>query len=1194
MAKNILVAGTDPIELQDYCLQELASHTKDQQVKLTEPAFILVPDALKADVERRYLSKFDVNGLMLAEVLSFERFAYRIFSRAGGLATDSISKIGKSLLIQKIICQRPEQFKRFQRFAGKTGYSDELEKVLRDFKRFDLTETVVQDLAEKAPPSLTKDKISDFSELFKLYHQELNDLQIIDQDDNLNRLIDLLNDEENQDIEFLQNTQIWITGFADIRTFNQQELKIIKSLAKLCKKLTITVLADPNLQNKIRQEIFEPGYQAFKQIISIIPNIQVQILEESTPIEQRLLQEAILSGKLDFALADQLRADQNYELKSTAKIRLLTNEDKRQEWSFIAGEIKRLVNEENYRQKDIGIAITEEATNQSLIKSIFREFGLNAYLTDRLPIKQLPLYRYLEGFLRISNANYLFEDLLSFLRSGLTTATVDEIDTFENICLEFGFKYPDQLENQKYLERIKDQKQQEFFVDFIEIHLRPVFEVTSKMRANKKASAKAGILLAWLADDRFFLHLQNKIDELRKLEEEDIALSLAAAFDVTVQLLEESHALFNVENISQARFTEIILGSLVLQIPNTIPVGLDRIRIGSPQELIYYDCKVLFIVGMSADTFPPVDAENSFFSSKEIEWIEAVSDKTLPDYKKNQLISGLVSSAGLFSRTKDHIYLSTSNPDSEQWASLYIFVDQLLDNELSEKQDNQLNQQRNIFIKNTELLQMIPGDLTYPDQRWLTENRTRRFLNAGQQTFSKKSDEEKIIIKSKNEKELEQKFNLPESATFWYQAIQKLQKDVKTTAKKLVIADSFNSLIHWHNQKNEIISLNQTHYLKLLSKRTFLSASRLENYQACPYQYFSQNILNLQERPIWDIDYRDRGMMVHAMMEIALKEFAQAVANAEDQKSKDKVVEDWLEKIESKNFYDQLYLAAVDSSDLNTYVDPIIRVKDGTRLKRIIRSALIFDSYNNLQADFLPTHFEWQFPPHFNDEKNNLAKDKHYKSLYLINEDDLLGYRISLELNGIIDRIDQNDLKEYRIFDYKTGRKAIDLEKIFYGLDLQLGLYQRVWQHNHPKNNVDSIGYFSFQNPVDTNNKNTIYPPETARNERLIKQKLHKEIKGDTGELEEIGDFSYLKAQQSVKNIISGNISPNPKALKRDDLPCRYCQFKEICGFDQRLIGQRETIYDSLGKDQEILDQISNAVQAFEEKSHYTNETEEA
>ena len=103
MAKNILVAGTDPIELQDYCLQELASHTKDQQVKLTEPAFILVPDALKADVERRYLSKFDVNGLMLAEVLSFERFAYRIFSRAGGLATDSISKIGKSLLIQKII-----------------------------------------------------------------------------------------------------------------------------------------------------------------------------------------------------------------------------------------------------------------------------------------------------------------------------------------------------------------------------------------------------------------------------------------------------------------------------------------------------------------------------------------------------------------------------------------------------------------------------------------------------------------------------------------------------------------------------------------------------------------------------------------------------------------------------------------------------------------------------------------------------------------------------------------------------------------------------------------------------------------------------------------------------------------------------------------------------------------------------------
>ena len=81
----------------------------------------------------------------------------------------------------------------------------------------------------------------------------------------------------------------------------------------------------------------------------------------------------------------------------------------------------------------------------------------------------------------------------------------------------------------------------------------------------------------------------------------------------------------------------------------------------------------------------------------------------------------------MFSRTKI-IYIFQLQAQIQNNGQAYIFfVDQLLDNELSEKQDNQLNQQRNIFIKKTELLQMIPGDLTYPDQRWLTENRTRRF-----------------------------------------------------------------------------------------------------------------------------------------------------------------------------------------------------------------------------------------------------------------------------------------------------------------------------------------------------------------------------------------------------------------------------------------------------------------------------------
>jgi len=155
---NCLISGTDPIQLIDYCLTDLAEKAQGMLSRLNERAFIIVPEALKADLERRYLENYQVDGLMLAEVLSFSRLAHRIFSIAGGLATETISRLGKSLIIQRLIYDNSTKFKHFQRFAGLPGYSAELEKVLTDFKRFDLDSLTLDNLAEIAPPSLTKDK----------------------------------------------------------------------------------------------------------------------------------------------------------------------------------------------------------------------------------------------------------------------------------------------------------------------------------------------------------------------------------------------------------------------------------------------------------------------------------------------------------------------------------------------------------------------------------------------------------------------------------------------------------------------------------------------------------------------------------------------------------------------------------------------------------------------------------------------------------------------------------------------------------------------------------------------------------------------------------------------------------------------------------------------------------------------------
>ncbi|HZJ69214.1 MAG TPA: hypothetical protein VFD28_04305, partial [Candidatus Eisenbacteria bacterium] len=828
MSNNYLIAGTDPLQLIDYCLGELAKFSQGMLSRLSERSFIIVPEALKADIERRYLENYDVNGLMLAEVLSFNRLAHRIFSIAGGLSRDSISTLGKTLIIQRLIYEHGDQFKRFQRFAGKPGYTKELETILSDFKRFDFDNQSLRELVELTPPSLTKDKLSDFAELQKLYTDKLEELNLLDQDDNLDYLADLLEraiidkesassassgDDLNQDLHFLSETRIWITGFADIRSFTQQELKIIKLLSQTVKELKITVCTDLSSQGRLRRELFEPGYRSYIQLVELLPAAELIVLPSKISDIQRDLQNSFITGSLAKNSEEQevRRIENIHEKLESPQITLLAADDRRQEWFFIAGEIKRLLQEENIRKKDIGIAICDNVQDLSLEKSTFREFALDVFLSERLPTRQTPLYRYLAGFFNLANQNFSLAELIAFFRSGLAEPTQDEIDTFENICLEYGIKFASQIQSDKAYQRIQDDEAKTAALNFKNAYLSPILSSSKKLSSLRHGKEKAQFLLQWLARDSFKNNLQAKITDLRHWGEEDMALSLARSWEIVLQLLEESMALLADSRINQKGFSEIILGALSGQIPSSIPVGLDRIRVGTMREMMYYDCKILFIAGTSQNTFPPAKFSEGFLHNRELEWIEAKSGKSLPDYRKNQLMAGQVSSMLLLSGAKEKIYLTTPYIDKAEWSSVFM----LLRKELQEKTD---------FARQANLNSFILGDKLQPDQRWLTRQRTQRYLKASLQAKKNLKDQKAnrteylSLLDPKKQKDY-----LPQSKTYWYQAINNLLEGenlLESNGKFLLLEDEFQDPL---DQIKPYIYLDKILNSNVLSNKQYVS-----------------------------------------------------------------------------------------------------------------------------------------------------------------------------------------------------------------------------------------------------------------------------------------------------------------------------------------------------------------------------------
>ena len=180
-----------------------------------------------------------------------------------------------------------------------------------------------------------------------------------------------------------------------------------------------------------------------------------------------------------------------------------------------------------------------------------------------------------------------------------------------------------------------------------------------------------------------------------------------------------------------------------------------------------------------------------------------------------------------------------------------------------------------------------------------------------------------------------------------------------------------------------------------------------------------------------------------------------------------------------------------------------------------------------------------------------------------------------IALRGIIDRIDLNDAAQYRIYDYKTGNKQLDANLIYLGLDLQLGLYQKIWQLNHPKQQANKIAYLQFNNrPRERSGaRNLFSPPSDDLLTRLTANNPIQEINSQNPDvLNAVGEHATEQAKSAIKNIHRGAVSPIPKAIKPEDLPCRYCEYQEMCRYDVRLIEKRADLLEV--PEQNVLEQM--------------------
>jgi len=381
---------------------------------------------------------------------------------------------------------------------------------------------------------------------------------------------------------------------------------------------------------------------------------------------------------------------------------------------------------------------------------------------------------------------------------------------------------------------------------------------------------------------------------------------------------------------------------------------------------------------------------------------------------------------------------------------------------------------------------------------------------------------------------------------------------VPTEKIELDVLQSLGSEIFLAGERT--LSAQTAEKLYAPTKKIRASVTKFEDFNACPFRFFANYGLNLQERVEYKVQTPDIGNILHAVMSRFGRELKKenrlwsSVGAVELNGRVEKILDDITPHLHNKILFSTKTLEH--------------------RRERIKQVAV--ESLNRLieldkVSEFHPQIFETGF-----NEEDSTRK---------------IG-NVTIDLVGRIDRIDlSGDGKYFLIIDYKTGKASISLKKIYGGLSLQLVIYLSAAKNLAEVSGRDAGAMLYCLLKISS---------KSGRNDADAAQEAVKELKMPgliriddeiKDAVDSTGDFVALDKKNLVsredfqiiinyaekflmttgEKILSGCIEVKPAKFSADDDACKYCLYSALCNFDRAI---NETTAPVDGKKEEIIEMM--------------------
>jgi len=1154
-----IVYGRADTDKSDYIVNEIKDEL--QANPDGRPIFYIVPEQMTFQQEYGLFQDDDVKGSIRAQVVSFSRLAWRLMQETGGATKQFISSTGIQMMLRKIIDQRTERFKVFQKAADKQGFIQELEGMITEFKRHCITPDMLKEqmlYTEQNIPLMNKlaDLHYIYDELTALLRQKY-----IDGEDQLQLLANKIGDAP-----FLKGAEFYLDGFY---RFTPNELEIVAELMKFGNRVTIALIADPS---DLEKEISE--LDLFYQTVETYHTLHHIAYENDIVIENPVALDSELDRLVDVPDLSHLethfddRPTPTFKGKSGSSIRLHEAVHPRAEMEGVIQEILRLVREENYRFRDMVIFVRETEAYHDLINTMFKDYGIPVFIDEKRTMLNHPLIEFIRSLFDVVESSWRYDAVFRLLKTGFIPKTdsaypldSDAIDELENYCLEYGIRGKNQwLKEEKWVyKRFRGftqaaQTDRELYAETkINRWRNQVVDALKPFDAeiNGRNSVRARCELVFRLLERLNIPEQlearkiafDENGEIEKAREEE------QVWNSFMQLLDEMVEMIGEEEMSFSMFRSTLEAGLESLQFSHVPPSMDHVIVGTIDQSRIAKKKCAFLLGVNEGFWPMKPANDGIINEREREFLKQFGMELAESSRRVLLDDNF------------YMYLAFTAATEYLWVS-YV----LSDNEGNMRTSSpMIGRLQELFpALQTPILLTEPDELEEAERFVTTPQKTRAALTAQLARFLRGYKMEDVWW----------------DVLDWY-----IRHDTKESATYHVLQSLF--------YENKPVDLSGNTVKELHPKQMKTSVSRLEMLHRCSYQHFLEYSLKLEERRTYKLDAPDIGQLFHEAL---------------------KTITNWVQE-EKKHFAD---LTKEDSAQYArrsiSHLAPALQhhiLSSSNRYKYIkrklqdvIAQATYILSEQARASGFSPVGIELGFGFESGLDPVVISLPNGYE----------------LILRGRIDRVDQsihNEQLFLRIIDYKSSSRGLDLVDVYYGLALQMLTYLDVVLNQSKEwlgmqASPAGILYFHVHNAM-------LSEEERLSEDKILQEIFKKykmagliasdhEVAGLMDTTVEAGrsniapfgfkrdgsfyadskvadeeTFELLRnhinrlIRQAGIKITSGEIELNPYENKQGNA-CRFCSFRSVCQFDPIL---KENNYRKLTpmKEEQVIKKLADSLQ---------------